>query len=61
MDTIEKIDIDLLPEEYRVKLFEYYEYLLWKADQKQKGNMEEFFKTVEAMKFTLPEDYKFER
>lgn len=58
-----QINLDLLPKVLQIELIEYYKYLLFKHRQKNenKYQMKDFFSSVNEQKFSLPDNYKFDR
>ena len=65
--TKQKIDLEVLPEEARKEMMDFYEYLLNKyaKAKKEKTTMEkrklQFFESVKEHSFVLPENYRFNR
>ncbi len=55
----DKLDLDVLPDDAKRELIDFYEYL--KEKYGKKGKKERFFDFVEKHKFKLPKDYKFDR
>ena len=67
MQTKQKIDLEILPEEARKELLDFYEYLLNKCGRAEKEEVAmekrklQFFKSVKRHSFVLPENYGFNR
>ena len=67
MSRLKEIDIDILPEEVKRELLDFYEYLATKYGKKQiemKSPLKDrkaFFESVKMHSFRLPEGYKFNR
>jgi len=67
MARLKEIDMDVLPEEVKNELLDFYEYLITKYGKKQseiKGIARDrrvFFESVKKHSVKLPEDYKFNR
>jgi len=61
-EKIERIDLDVLPEEARKELKNFYNYLLVKYGREGKELRKRlFFESVRRHSFVLPEEYKFDR
>ena len=59
---IEKIDLELLPEEAKRELLDFYEFLVEKYVKSKKSLKKEvFFESVRKHTFILPEKYNFNR
>jgi len=58
-----QINIDLLPKALQQELIEYYKYLLFKHRKRtaKQSREKDFFSSVNKHKFTLPENYHFDR
>lgn len=67
MARLNEIDMDILPEEVRKELFDFYEYLITKHVKRQleiKSPIKDkrvFFESVKKHSVKLSEDYKFNR
>jgi hypothetical protein len=67
MTKLKEIDMDILPDEVKKELLDFYEYLLTKYGKKQLllkdhvKNKKAFFEAVKKHSFKLPKDYKFDR
>ncbi len=61
MARLEEIDMDVLPEEVKIELMDFYEYLVNKYTKKRLKDKKAFFESVKTHSFKLPEDYKFNR
>ncbi len=67
MTKLKELDMDILPEEVKKELLDFYEYLVTKYGKKQlklKGTKKDkkvFFESVRKHSFKLPGDYKFNR
>ena len=61
MAKIKEIDINVLPEEVKKQLLDFYEYLVNKYGKKKLKDKKEFFESVKVHSFKLPKDYKFNR
>jgi len=61
MTKLKELDMDILPEEVKKELLDYYEFLVNKYAKKRLNNKKAFFESVKTHSFKLPEDYKFNR
>ncbi len=61
MAKLKEIDMDILPEEVKKELMDFYEYLVNKYTKKRLKDKKAFFESVKTHLFKLPEDYKFNR
>ncbi len=61
MAKMKEIDMDILPEEVKKHLIDFYEYLVNKYGKKKLKDKKVFFESVKVHSFKLPEDYKFNR
>jgi hypothetical protein len=61
MSKIKEINMDILPEEVKKQLLDFYEYLANKYGKKKLKDKKVFFESVKLHSFKLPEDYKFNR
>lgn len=67
MARLKEIDIDILPDEVKKELLDFYEYLITKYGKKQlelKSPVKDrrvFFESVKKHVINLPKDYKFNR
>jgi hypothetical protein len=67
MARLREIDMDIMPEEIKNELLDFYEYLITKYGKKQlelKDNVRDkrvFFESVKKHSVRLPESYKFNR
>lgn len=67
MARLKEIEIDILPDEVKKELLDFYEYLVTKYVKKQMelkssiSNKKAFFESVKKHAVKLPEDYKFNR
>jgi len=60
MSSRNQLDLDILPEEARKEIEDFYEFLLKKYGVKRVRDKKSFFESVKSHSFNLPEDYKFE-
>jgi hypothetical protein len=61
MSKIKEINMDILPEEVKKQLLDFYEYLANKYGKKKLKDKKVFFESVKLHSFKLPEDYKLNR
>ena len=61
MAKVKEINMDILPEEVKKELLDFYEYLVNKYGRKKLKDRKAFFESVKAHSFKLPEAYKFNR
>ena len=67
MARLKEMEIDILPDEVKKELLDFYEYLVTKYVKKQMelkssiSNKKTFFESVKKHAVKLPEDYKFNR
>ena len=67
MARLKEIDIDILPDEVKKELLDFYEYLITKYGKKQLKlkspvkNRKLFFESVKKHSLKLPRGYKFNR
>lgn len=61
MAQIKEIDMDILPEEIKKELFDFYEYLANKYGKKRLKDKKMFFESVKLHSLKLSEDYRFDR
>jgi hypothetical protein len=67
MARLKEIDMNILPEEMKKELLDFYEYLITKYGEKQSElkvpikDKRVFFKSVKRHSIKLPEDYRFDR
>jgi hypothetical protein len=61
MGTKEQLDLDILPEEAKKEIKDFYEFLVSKYATKKARNKKAFLETVKMYSFKLPVDYKFNR
>ena len=58
-----QINLDQLPKYLQQELLDYYNYLLQKYQSKNKKNTQrkDFFNSIRKNKFSLPDNYRFNR
>jgi len=66
MQAIKKIEVDVLPDNAKRELFDFYEYLVSKYGKSPKEvspieRKNKFLKSISRHSFKLPADYKFNR
>jgi hypothetical protein len=61
MSTGEQLDLDILPDEAKREIKDFYEFLVRKHVTKKVKDKKYFFKSVKLHSFKFPENYKFNR
>jgi hypothetical protein len=58
-----QINLEILPKALQQELIDYYKYLIFKhkKDKNNKSQKKDFFDSVKSNKYSLPNDYQFDR
>jgi len=61
MGSKEQLDLDILPDEAKREIKDFYEFLAKKYATKKAKNKKAFFDAIRKYSFRLPANYKFNR